>query len=119
MTTTPPKTAKKPADRKPKAEKADGPQVLEVELRGKTWRIEPGSADDFELLEDLGEADRTRDPQRLPGILKRILGHEQYREALDTIRDSRTGRVSVQAGTDFVLELFEAMNPNSSGSQGS
>ena len=99
---------KKPQDRKPKAP-VDG--VHEAEVGGRTWRVEAEAMDDFELLDDLGEVE-AGNAARLPRVLRRLLGPEQYKAAMDVLRDPDTGRVGVEAGADFVRDLFEAL-PNS------
>lgn len=110
--------AKKAAAPKPDVEVVDQdgaevePATMIVTVRGVEYVIPEGARDDFELLDDLGRADEG-DTSRFPAILRRLLGPVQTRIALDSLRDPETGRVSVDAGTDFVLELFRALNPNS------
>lgn len=107
---TPPKGAKRPADRKPKAPaEVDGNYVVTV--HGESWTISKEALDDFELFEDIGEIDKGN-PARLPSALKRLLGSEQYPKAMDTLRDPETGRVGMKDGLEFFSEVFEAL-PNS------
>lgn len=108
--TTVPAGAKKPTDRKPKAE--DAPSVLTVTLRDVDWTIEPEALDDFELLDDIRETE-VGNATRLPSVLNRLLGAEQSRKAMDVLRDKTTGRVSIEAGAEFVGEIFEELNPSS------
>lgn len=96
-------TPKKPQDHKPAA---DG--THRVEANGRTWTIEAESLDDFELLDDLGEIE-AGNPSRLPKALKRLLGTEQYRAALDSLRDADSGRVGVEAGAEFIKAIFEGL----------
>ena len=103
---TTPAGVKKPSDRKPKAS-----DTHEVEVNGRTWTVAADALDDFELLDDLSEIDN-ENASRMPRALKRLLGPEQYKEALNSIRDPKTGRVGVEAGAEFVKALFEAL-PNS------
>ena len=35
------------------------------------------------------------------------------RVAMDALRDETTGRVSIEAGADFVAELMQELNPSS------
>lgn len=98
MSTTP----KKPQDRKTKA---DAP--LTAEVGGRTWTVERDAMDDFELLEDLGEVE-AGNAARLPRVLRRLLGADQYREAMDHLRDD-AGKVGVEAGANFVRDLFEGL----------
>jgi len=101
---------KAPQDRKPKA--TDG---FTAHVAGRDWKIDREALDDFELLDDLGEVE-AGNPARLPSVLRRLLG-EQYKPALEAIRDPKTGRVGVEAGSNFVNALFEALQQgNPSGS---
>lgn len=102
---TPPKGAKKPTDRRSKAS-SDGSH--KVEVNGRAWTVSAEALDDFELLDDLGEIE-TGNAAPMPRVLKRLLGAEQYREALDSLRDPETGRVGVEAGADFVRAVFEEL----------
>jgi len=104
-----PASAKKPQDRKPKA--TDAPDHRTVTVAGKDWTVSTEALDDFELLDDLGELE-DGNAARLPSIMKRLLG-DDYRAALDSIRDENTKRVSIEAGGDFVKAILEGLNPNS------
>lgn len=96
---------KKPADRKPPA---DAP--IEVEVRGKKFTIDRDALDDFELLDDLARVEDGQG-QRLPSLLRRLLG-EDYKTALELIRDKETGRVSLETGAELVNEIFAAVDPS-------
>ena len=116
MTTTAKKTtvpagAKKPTDRQAKAE--DAPAELRCTVRGREWVVPTEALDDFELLDDFNALERHQNAARFPSILRRLLGDEQMREALDALRDETTGRVSIEAGADFVAELMQELNPSS------
>lgn len=106
--TAPKKTTatKKPQDRKPKAGDS-----YTVEVRGETLTIPLDALDDFELLDDLDRLNEG-ETQRLPAVLRRLLG-DDYGRALDLLRDEGTGRVSLESGSGLVSEIFEALNPNS------
>ena len=108
-----PANAKKPADKKPKAEKVEEPTTVTATVSGKEWVVPVEALDDFELLDDFNVLEADGDISRLPAILKRLLGDEQWRDALNTIRDEKTGRVSIEAGADFVNSLMGEINPNS------
>ena len=108
-----PANAKKPADKKPKAEKVEEPTSVTATVAGKDWVVPLSALDDFELLDDFNVLESDGDPTRLPAILKRLLGDEQWRDALNAIRDKETGRVTIEAGGDFVTSLMGAINPNS------
>jgi hypothetical protein len=85
---------------------------VSAEVRGKTWVVPADALDDFELLDDLNALEQRADATRLPSVLRRLLG-DQWRDAMDVLRDKDTGRVSVEAGAEFVMELMGALNPNS------
>lgn len=101
-----PATAKKPQDRKPKD---DG--TMTVTVRGVELTVDREAFDDFELLDDLNALENGS-PQRLPSVLRRLVG-DQWGKVMDGLRDKDTGRVSAEAGAGFVGELMEALNPNS------
>lgn len=109
--TAPSKTAKpkKPQDRKPKAS-PEG--VRDVTVDGLKLRIVTSDLDDFELVDDLARLE-DGEHMRAPSALRRILGTEQYRIVLDHLRDPDTQRVTNEAASTFVGELFEVLNPNS------
>lgn len=93
---------KPPQDRLPKAG-----APLTATVAGQEWTVDRDALDDFELLDDLGEIE-DGNAARMPRVLRRLLG-DQYKAALDTIRDPQTGKVGVEAGAQFVRELFEAL----------
>lgn len=106
-----PAGAKKPQDRKPKAETGDSRHIT---VRGAEFTVPHDALDDFELLDDLTMLQDKEDGTRLPSILRRIVGtDEQHKKALDLIRDPDTGRVTTGAAGDFIGEFIEALDPNS------
>lgn len=110
-------TPKKPQDHLPKAEKPTIEQVdggRKITLRGITVTIPDESLDDFELVEELGQVQfgKAEDRGRLPLILRRLAGDDGYKAVMDGLR-GENGRVPLQAGFDFIQELFGALNPNS------
>ena len=44
----------------------------------------------------------------MPRVLRKLLGAEQYKAALDSLRDD-AGKVSATAGVEFVGKLFEGL----------
>ena len=114
----PPASAKKPQDHKPKEEapKAKATEVeggYQVELHGAEFFVANEALDDFELLDDLQSADRGQDATRLPSILRRLIGEEGYRTAMDVLRSrSENGRVTIEAGGEFIRTLFGSLDPN-------
>lgn len=102
MTTTAPK---KPQDRKPKAS-----DTYAVEVRGQKFTVALAALDDFELLDDLAQVEEGKG-QRFPSLLRRLLG-DQYRDALNLLRDEETGRVPVEEGALLVKEILEAIDPS-------
>jgi hypothetical protein len=111
--------AKAAGARTPQDHQAKKPVVPEGKLgatvRGKLWLVDEEALDDFELLDDLNALDQRSDPTRMPAVLRRLL-QDQWSEAMDVLRDKDTGRVTVEAGSQFVFDLMEELNPNSSSS---
>jgi hypothetical protein len=107
------RAAKAPQDHKPKAELDEG--SVTVEVRGEKWTVQKEVMDDFELLDDLNALDQRDDATRMPSVLRRFLGDEQFTKAMDVLRkESKVGRVTIEAGSEFVWDLMAALNPNSS-----
>ena len=105
---------KQPEDRKPKKpsiEQIDG--ARKVTVRGVTVTVLDEALDDFELVEDLAKI-QFDEKQRglLPGVLRRLVGDDEFKTVMDSLRGPN-GRVRVQAGVDFIQDLFQALNPNS------
>lgn len=105
---------KTPQDRRPKAEPE--PTVVTVTVRDVEWTVPTEALDDFELLDDLNALDQHGDGTRLPAVMRRFLGDDQFAKAMKLLRDPSTGRVTVETGTVFFWDLMEALNPNSSSS---
>lgn len=108
------KTKKKPQDHEPKKLTAGDDGLFWVKLRGRKWSIDPARMDDFELLADLHTVDSggMMAALAMTSVLKGFLGPDQYREAMELLRNAE-GTVTVEAGAEFVAELLGALNPNS------
>lgn len=103
-----PAGAKKPQDRKPKES-----DVRLVTVDGHEYTVPTdGVPDDFEFLADLGSME-DGNAARMPSVLKRILGADGYKAAMNNLRDESSGVVSIERGAKFVRDLFEALDPNS------
>lgn len=110
-----PEGAPAPQDHKPKQDDTPTGQagaIRVASLRGRDWTVAETAMDDFEILDDIAALNRG-DVMRMPSVLRRLLGDAQFAEAMDSIRDKDTGRVSVEAGVTFATELMGALNPNS------
>src|SRR5690606_15805402 len=106
------KGAKRPEDKKAASTvkaQADGATIV-AEVEGREWTISQDALDDFELLDDLAELENGN-AVRLPSALKRLLGAEQYREAMAVLRNEqrseerRRGTVE-SAGVDAGSRCF-------------
>ncbi|MTE24827.1 hypothetical protein GJQ66_11495 [Microbacterium sp. ZXX196] len=113
-------TAKKrPQDHKPKA-----PEKVEITIGDRTVpgkkvvvdgievRVPDEALDDFELLDDIRGFQDAQDASRLPSLVRRLVGAE-WKTVMDGLRDKETGRVGVERASTFVMDLFEALAPNS------
>lgn len=67
--------------------------------------------DDFEFLDDVRAVQDEEDASRLPSLLRRLVGN-QYRDVLKALKGPN-GRVTVESGSSFVMDLFGALHPNS------
>lgn len=110
----PPVSDHKPKAKKSKAQKVQKAQAkgkpIELEVDGAIWKIRPDAADDFELLEDLDAID-SGNVGRIPKVLRRVLGEEQYPRAIESLR-GKNGVVSVTDAATLFYKIFEAINPN-------
>jgi hypothetical protein len=113
-----PATAKKPADRKPKAPAKSDPavkkvgDVVEVTHLGVTVTISPDALNDYELFIDMNSGNVAL----LPSILHRLFGEEKHREVIEALRDPETKRVRLEGDgsvSEFIGDIFGAINPNS------
>lgn len=118
--------AKQPEDHKPKTEKAKVDTVditveeggkkrtvpaKRVALRGVVVTVPEDALDDFEVLDDIRAVQDDEDASRLPALLRRLVG-DDYKRVMNALRGAN-GRVSLEVGSQFVMELFEALNPSS------
>jgi hypothetical protein len=111
-TTTAARATKAPKDHQAKAEPVK--DYVVVTVRGEEWKVGKEVLDDFELLDDLNALDQRDDATRMPSVLRRFLGDEQWTKAMNLLRDKETGRVKIETGSEFVWDLVAALNPNSS-----
>jgi len=104
---------KKPQDHKkpkPPVKEVDGGK--QVTISGVTVTVDNDALNDFELLDDLRAIDVEKNAARLPGILRKLVG-DSFGDVMNALRDEKTGRVTIESGTEFVKDLFEVLNPNS------
>lgn len=103
---------KKPQDRKPKA-----PTVKvvnggrDVTIRDITVFVDDDALNDYELLEDAASGEVSR----VASVIVRLLGQETTDRVKNVLRDPKTGRVAAQGPgsmTEFISDLFGALNPN-------
>lgn len=101
-----------PKTEKPKVEVVDGGR--KVTLKGVTITVPDEAIDDFELVEELSRVQfgSKSDKGWMPSILRRLVGDDGYKTVMDGLR-AENGRVPVQAGFEYIQELFKALNPNS------
>lgn len=94
-----PKDAKKPADRKTKAEPK--PQFLEFDYEGQHYRIDRDNADNLELMEF------TEDGKYISAI-RGYLGPDQWSQWKEANRDEQ-GRVGSDAFEPFLNAVMVAI----------
>jgi hypothetical protein len=100
-------------DGKPKTRTVPGRRVTMPVTLGTSIDVDVAdeALDDFEVLDDIRAVQDQNDASRLPSLLRRLVG-DQYRTVLDVLRGAN-GRVTTEAGSQFVMDLFQALNPNS------
>lgn len=104
-----PEGAKKPTDRKPKAEKA--PEKIKRTVNGIDVSIDAEALDDFELMDDIARIEEG-DITRATAVLRRLLSDDDRRALLDSCRND-AGKITIEAGVNALQALLEAENPNS------
>ena len=93
-----------PADDESGEPEEAGPRKLTV-------TVPRDALDDFELLDDLASLKDLNDASRLPSMLRKVVG-DQYGTVMDALR-SVNGRVRIEDGQNFLMDVFGAINPNS------
>lgn len=88
--------------------KKDAPRTVSV--RDIEVVVDPKAFDDFEVLDALDQINEGNG-LRVAGLLRKLVG-DQFHEVLDALRDGENGRVPVDAASDFLKELMEAVSPN-------
>lgn len=73
---------------------------------GFKFSINENSLDDMELLEALAEADKG-DVLKFVDVLDKLLGEKQKAKLYDSLRDKKTGVVSVTKVGDALVEIIE------------
>jgi len=124
----PAKTALKPAD-----EVTDMSEATEVEAdlelpvatqtkggfhvsyNGFEADVVAEALNDFELLDDLAELDNggAGASLRMPSVLRRMFGPENFKGIMDALRNPETGKVPVEVGEAFLMAVFQGLNPTS------
>lgn len=103
-----PKDAKKPQDRKAKAEATGEP--LRVEYEGHEYVIDREAADNIELMEFVED-------EKYLSAIRGYLGREQWGVFKDSVRDA-AGRVPAEKFSEFSELIYAAMG-NLNASSGS
>ena len=62
---------------------------------------------DMEFLDALYES-QGKNPLRISEVITKLLGEEQKKALYDYVRDKDTGRVSPEAVTECLTEIFES-----------
>lgn len=75
---------------------------------GFKFSINEDSLDDMELLEALAEADKG-DVLKFVDVLDKLLGEKQKAKLYDSLRDKKTGIVSVTKVGDALVEIIEVV----------
>lgn len=95
--------ARKPQDRKPKAVEAAEPEAVTITVDGFSLIVDPETLDDFELLENVARVE-DGDLSRLPQVLQRMFGAEQYAAVKEHLRND-AGRITTEAAATFFEEF--------------
>lgn len=74
---------------------------------GFKCKIDDVVLDDMELVDAMAAA-QGEDPLQMTVVLDKILGEKTKKKLYDHVRD-KNGRVPVQAATDEIVEIIEAL----------
>lgn len=101
---------------KPKVERTEA--GFKVTHGGVDLLIDVDALNDFELLRDLGKMQDPAAPDatrlsRVTSVFDRFFGEVQGARVLNALRNPDTGRVTVEAATTYLFEVFGALNPES------
>lgn len=118
------KPGRQPQDRKPKQAEPksvetkfmrDGRELdgFAVTLHDITVHVPLEAINDFELMDDLNrlQSGDVRNVTSVASVLRGFIG-EDFKPAMDAIRDPETGRVTIEAGTRFLFDVIRGINPN-------
>ena len=108
-------TPKKPADHKPKVEKPKAVKTdtgWDITHLGVTVTVPRAALDDLELLDDLNKLDNGA-AQVLPQLLRRLIGEDGYRAAIEALRDPVTARIPLAPAAQYIKDIFGAVSPES------
>lgn len=113
-----PANAKKPADRKAKAEAKDEPFKIHYEKDDKSLDVEIDRevGNDYEIMEWL--ADGEDNPAMIAKVMRALLGREQHDKMKNFFRDEQTGRVDPDGVMEFFNTVWEELG-NQQASSGS
>ncbi|KQY58313.1 hypothetical protein ASD11_01205 [Aeromicrobium sp. Root495] len=82
---------------------------LVVPLDGVDYVLDEDVFDDVEILEMLGEIQNNDALHMLPGLMKRMLGEDQWRGWKEAHR-LESGRVPTEPMSEFLSEIFAALS---------
>ena len=105
------------AARQPQDRKTPKNQPRTVEVMGVTVTVGPAIFNDLDMVEYLYDLQNAQEGDgsgafAIVPFLKKLCG-DQYTAMKDALRDSDTGRVSIDKVSDFIAQLLEQVAPNS------
>ncbi|MCL1838655.1 MAG: hypothetical protein FWG47_04990 [Propionibacteriaceae bacterium] len=91
------------------------PSSLQVQVQGMTLTVDGESLNDIELFDMLNQfgGNEATGLMLVPKLIRAFVGDEQYPQVMDRLRGTN-GRVGFDAAERFLMELLQAINPNSS-----
>ena len=88
-----------------------------ITAAGIEFDIDPQVFDDLDVLEDLYDIQNSGETGdgafKIVPFLRKILGETTYRRVKDALRDPQTGRIGMDALSDFLTEMMGQASPNS------
>lgn len=89
--------------------------IRHVTVHGVELTIDPNIFDDLDIVEDLYDMQHAdSDPAgsfKIVPLLRKICG-DGYEAVKTALRDPDTGRIGMEAVSEFTQELMQAVNPN-------
>lgn len=84
------------------------PATVEVEVRGKTFAIDPDWREDYEVVIMIGQMDQGN-PMVIPPLMTRLIGEQSADFVTESLR-GENGIIRVSAVREWIIDFISACN---------